>query len=88
MLKFENPLDPSKDGQNPLIDGIRYNIRNSEMIKEMVIEKLRWVTIQGHFSPMEILEYALDELGYKLDELTVADEHWLLDTIEGMDFEE
>jgi hypothetical protein len=34
MLRFENPLDPSNDGDNPVIDGIRFHIRNSVSIKE------------------------------------------------------
>lgn len=87
MFRFDNPLDISKDGVNPFIDGIRYNIRNSEMIKEMVIEKLKYATITGYLSPIEILQYTLNELGYELDDLTIADEHWLLDAIENMNFD-
>ena len=81
MFRFENPLDPSKDGQNPLIDGIRYNIRNSEMIKEQVYNQLKNITIEYEMSATDILDTVLQYLGYSADELIIADEHELLDYI-------
>ena len=90
MFRFDNPLDPSKDGMNPFIDGIRYHIRDSESIKEevqrnteLVREAIEYFTRHyvATISPLEILEYVLDELGYKLDDLIIADEHELLDWI-------
>ena len=38
MIRFDNPFDISKDGQNPLIDGIRIHIRASADNKERIIE--------------------------------------------------
>lgn len=89
MFRFDNPLDPSKDGMNPFIDGIRYHIRDSESIKEevqknteLVREAMEYfVRYYGIVSPLEVLEYVLDELGYKLDDLIIADEHELIDWI-------
>lgn len=84
MFKFNNPFDVSKDGQNSIIDGIRYNIRNSENIKEQVKECLKYIEIDMDYinSPLEILELALDKCGYNLDELIISDEHELLDEIQ------
>lgn len=86
MFRFENPLDPSKDGMNPFIDGIRYNIRNSEMIKEEILSNLNLIIYQareyGIENSLEILESAVNSAGYDLDELTIADEHELLDKIQ------
>lgn len=88
MFRFENPLDPSKDGINPIIDGIRYNIRNSEAIKEEImgdpyhIEQLIQYIKTINNIPMtalDILEKILHHLDYSLDDLTIADEHELLD---------
>jgi hypothetical protein len=89
MFRFDNPLDPSKDGINPFIDGIRYHIRDSESIKEevqknteLVREAMEYfVRHYGIVSPLEVLEYVLDELGYKLDDLIITDEHELIDWI-------
>lgn len=84
MFKFYNPLDPSKDGMYPLVDGIRYNIRNSEMVKEAVYENLSRVVLdapQSALSPLRVLEAVLKELNFSLDDLTIADEHELLDAI-------
>ena len=86
MFRFENPLDPSKDGMNPFIDGIRYNIRNSEMIKEEILSNLNLIIYQareyGIENSLEIVESAVNSAGYDLDELTIADEHELLDKIQ------
>lgn len=84
MFRFENPLDPSKDGMNPFIDGIRYHLRDSEAIKEEVIRYLHeepWNVPVAMRSSLEILEAILKNLGYKLDDLTISDEHELLDEI-------
>jgi len=85
MFKFENPLDPSKDGMNPLVDGIRYNIRNSESIKEEILREFDYyVNMALHYNmekPTDILDCILDEMGYSADDLIIADEHELLDKI-------
>ena len=90
MFRFENPLDPSKDGINPLIDGIRYNIRNSEAIKEEVMNNAQLVdstitymqeAYDTYLSPLQALECVLKRLGYTLEDLTITDEHELLDWI-------
>lgn len=85
MFKFENPLDPSKDGMNPLVDGIRYNIRNSENIKEEVLSNLNYYIAIAKQKEMDksidILDMILFNLGYTTDDLIIADEHYLLDEI-------
>ena len=87
MFRFENPLDPSKDGINPLIDGIRYNIRNSEAIKEEIMgdpyhieQFIQYIrTTNTPMTALDILEKIVCHLDYSLDDLTIADEHELLD---------
>lgn len=85
MFRFENPLDPSKDGQNPIIDGIRYNIRNSESIKEEILSNLDYfISIAKHYEMEEatdILDMILSHLGYTADDLIIADEHEIIDKI-------
>ena len=85
MFKFENPLDPSKDGINPLVDGIRYNIRNSESIKEEVLSNLNYYIAIAKQKEMDkstdILDMILYNLRYTADDLTITDEHYLLDEI-------
>lgn len=84
MLKFYNPLDISSDmeNDNPILQGISYNIRNSTMIKIEVLEYIHTYFIQfTQGSDLDILEYILNILGYRLDELTISDEHELLDEI-------
>lgn len=83
MLRFENPFDISKDGQNPIIDGIRYNIRNSAIIKEEVENMFETINInKQNLTALEILEDILTHLGYSLNELIISDEHELLNEIE------
>lgn len=85
MFKFENPLDPSKDGINPLVDGIRYNIRNSENIKEEVLSNLNYYIAIAKQKEMDkstdILDMILSNLRYTADDLIITDEHYLLDEI-------
>lgn len=85
MFKFENPLDPSKDGMNPLVDGIRYNIRNSESIKEEVLSNLNYYIAIAKQKEMDkstdILDMILYNLRYTADDLIITDEHYLLDEI-------
>ncbi len=85
MFKFENPLDPSKDGINPLVDGIRYNIRNSESVKEEVLSNLNYyIAVARQYEidkSTDILDMILFNLGYTTDDLIIADEHYLLDEI-------
>lgn len=83
MLRFDNPFDINKDGQNPISDGIRFHIRESEQIKEEIKNQLQYLSFDMDYinSPLEILEFALDDCGYNLDELTISDEHELIDII-------
>lgn len=85
MFRFENPLDPSKDGGNPFIDGVRFHIRNSVSIKEELKPHIGYYIYSANEndSALDILERMLIAHNYRIDELTVADEHELLDTIEG-----
>ena len=80
-----NPLDVSKDVyDNAIVNGLKYNIRNSEMQKEriqMFIQNNIFAFETYGMSKQEILQLALEKLNIKLDELTVADEHELLDWI-------
>lgn len=87
MFRIENPLDPGKDGQNPLIDGIRYHIRNSENIKEEILSNIDNYIIH-YFNYIgypkkasDILDYVLQNLGYVADDLIIADEHEILNCI-------
>lgn len=80
-----NPLDVSKDVyDNVIVNGLKYNIRNSEMQKERIqtfIQNNIFTFETYGMSRQEILQLALEKLNIKLDELTVADEHELLDWI-------
>lgn len=80
-MKFDSPFDISKDGNNPFIDGIRYHIRNSDMIKQECLDKMDEIIVNGNISSLDILEYILDKLGYTFDDLTIEDEHELLSEI-------
>ncbi len=84
MFKIYNPLDISADieNTNPILQGISYNIRNSTMIKIEALEYMHTYFIQFTAgSDLDVLEYILNILGYRLEELTIADEHELLDEI-------
>ena len=83
MFRFENPLDPSKDGQNPFIDGLRFHIRNSEMLKEQIIHWIRKnEDVIYNMTTLEILKLAMNYLHISDNELTIADEHAILDWIQ------
>lgn len=83
MLRFENPFDISKDGQNPFIDGIRYHIRQSDQYKEEIKYWIdQYINPENDKSNLNILNYAMSCLGIPDNELTVADEHELLDWIQ------
>lgn len=83
---FENPFDISKDGKNDFMDGIRYHLRDSDMCKEK-IKKYLEKNIFYHYnlfhmpSSLEILTEAMKMLNIKENDLTIADEHELLDWI-------
>ena len=82
MIRFDNPFDISKDGQNPFIDGIRIHIRASADNKEKIIEYIeKYVSITGDPSPLDILKYVMENLQISDTELTVSDEHDILDWI-------
>jgi hypothetical protein len=86
MFKFDNPFNIGADGGNAFNDGIRYHIRESEMVKEAVenyIDRHYYNRIHANdnISDLEILSYILSAVGYKLEQLTIADEHELLDEI-------
>ena len=83
MFRFENPLDPSKDGQNPFIDGLRFHIRNSEMLNEQIIHWIRKnEDVIYNMTNLEILKLAMNYLHISDNELTIADEHAILDWIQ------
>ena len=83
MFRFENPLDPSKDGQNPFIDGLRFHIRNSEMLKEQIIHWIRKnEDVIYNMTNLEILKLAMNYLHISDNELTIADKHAILDWIQ------
>lgn len=82
MIRFDNPFDISKDGQNPLIDGIRIHIRASADNKERIIKYIeKYVSITGDPSPFDILKCVMENLQISDAELTVNDEHDILDWI-------
>jgi hypothetical protein len=82
MIRFDNPFDISKDGQNPLLDGIRIHIRASADNKERIIEYIeKYVSITGDPSPFDILKCVMESLQISDAELTVNDEHDILDWI-------
>lgn len=88
MFRFENPLDPSKDGQNSFIDGIRYHIRNSESIKEEILSNLdyyiakqiSWMGLPLD-SAEDYLDFILKQENINADELIISDERELLEAI-------
>ena len=83
MFRFENPLDPSKDGGNMFVDGVRFHIRNSTAIVEELEPHILYYTATAQYgdSSFDILERMLYNHRYSIDELTIADEHYLLDKI-------
>ena len=82
MIRFDNPFDVSKDGQNSFIDGIRFHIRASADNKERIIEYIdKYVLVTGNPNPLDILRYAMENLQISDAELTVGDEHDILDWI-------
>jgi len=86
MLRFENPLDPSKDGRNPFIDGVRYHIRNSESVKEEILSNLDYIIYKAKQfnidNNIKILDLILSDYGYNDNDLTISDEHEILDEIQ------
>ena len=84
MVRFDNPFDPSKDGQNPIVDGVRFHIRESQQNKENIWNYiLKYVQPEQGDRPLDILEYAMKCMNISDSQLTVADEHELLDRIIG-----
>lgn len=82
MFKFDNPMDPTKDGNNLFIDGIRFHIRNSAILKNDIQNYIKNNYIANPFnSHLKFLEKVMQELNIDSDELTITDEHELLDWI-------
>lgn len=82
MIRFDNPFDISKDGRNPFIDGIKFHIRASADNKERIIEYIdKYISVIGNQNPLDILKYAMENLQISDAELTVSDEHDILDWI-------
>ena len=82
MFKFDNPFDISKDGKNTFIDGIKYHIRQSEEYKQEIKYYIdKYVNATDDDSDLDIFEYTIKQLGIPEEELTVADEHEILDWI-------
>ena len=83
MLRFDNPFDISKDRQHPFIDGIRIHIRQSDQHKQEIKYWIdQYINPENDKSNLDILTYAMSCIGINDDELTVADEHELLDWIQ------
>lgn len=80
---MNNPLDISKDKQdNAFINGLKYNIRNSELNKERIKEYIKYEVIAEPGDKITgIIEFAMRQLNIREDELTVADEHELIDWV-------
>lgn len=82
---FFNPWDISKDGANDFIDGIKYHIRESDLCKDKIkdyIEKNRFeYSYLYNMSALKILEHAMERLNIRDVDLTISDEHELLDWI-------
>ena len=82
---FFNPWDISKDGRNDFIDGISYHLRESDLCKEKIKDYIRENSFEYfclyNMSVWEILEDTMKILNIKENDLTVADEHELLDWI-------
>ena len=79
---MNNPFDISKDKfDNPIVNGLKYHIRNSEMQKERVWNYIK----NGNIIPepgdriQDIVFFAMRQLGINESELTIADEHELID---------
>ena len=82
MFKFENPFDISKDGQNPLIDGVRFHIRQSDEYKQQIKDYIiKYIEPDKGDKPLDILEYTMNSMNISDSELTITDEHELLDWI-------
>lgn len=82
MIRFDNPFDVSKDGQNPFIDGIKFHIRASTDNKERIIEYIdKYVSVIDNPNPLDILKCAMENLQISDAELTVSDEYDILDWI-------
>lgn len=88
MFRFENPLDPSKDGKNPFIDGARFYIRNNLANREKIEKNIpRYVAAakqQGVKSAIIIYEKILKDLRIGSSEMTKSDDHEFLTKIDRM----
>lgn len=80
---IDNPFDISKDGNNLFIDGLRFHIRNSEILKQEILNYLKYIdfNIYSLKSDIEIYDIILNKLNIKDDELIIANEHEILDWI-------
>ena len=78
-----NPLDVSKDiYDNAIINGLKYNIRNSTMQKMRIQEYIKnYITIEPNDRPLQVLNYVMKTLNIDDSELCIEDEHELLDWI-------
>lgn len=86
MEFFNNPFDIEKDGSNDFIDGIRYHIRESENNKEKIKEYINnnfYSYYNLYYTPNrnQILDAILNDLNISYNDLTIVDEHELLDYI-------
>ena len=78
-----NPLDISKDiYDNAIINGLKYNIRNSTMQKMRIQEYIKnYITLEPSDRPLQVLNYVMKTLNIDDSELCIEDEHELLDWI-------
>jgi len=89
MFNFHNPCDISARGDNSILDGISTNILNSLELKDLIKDALNnnkqflidYINNPPYPSTLFVLEYIVKSLGRSLDELTISDEHELLDYI-------
>lgn len=83
---FFNPWDIEKDGGNAFVDGIKYHLRESDSCKDKIkkyLEKNLFYHYNLYHMPtsLEILEEAMKKLNIKDNDLTISDEHELLEWI-------
>ncbi len=79
MTRLENPMDPTKDGGNALIDGIRFHIRNSEILVEEIKNFIDENYIPEYGDTAEdVLHKACRILNISTNELTIYNERELL----------
>lgn len=83
---FFNPWNIEKDGGNDFIDGIKFHLRESDLCKDKIKNYLKdnifnYYNLYHMSTPLETLNDVMKILNIKDSDLTIADEHELLDWI-------